>query len=227
MLCPTCQATMRTKTVGDQTVQQCDSCHGIWVKQAQLGAVIHAAVSGSDVSFPSETETRDVPSNCPACHHMLRTNHYAHNSGIMLHKCVHCSGTWLLAGQLQQLVSYQACSHSRDDLAAAMAAEMARRSRVSILRRLLQLRVASGMVAALTILSVYLLHQDIATAAGFAVATLFPLTCIWYADYVGNLQGVTFGFRGQIYGETPTLFVLIGGWTLLVAIAFAAVVRSI
>lgn len=42
MTCPRCQGSMATKAYSDVTVRQCESCQGLFLEQADLGALVEA-----------------------------------------------------------------------------------------------------------------------------------------------------------------------------------------
>lgn len=42
MPCPKCSSAMQARTVGEVTVHQCGSCHGLFLDRADLGALVEA-----------------------------------------------------------------------------------------------------------------------------------------------------------------------------------------
>lgn len=73
-------------------------------------------------------------------------------------------------------------------------------------------RIISGLVA-LLYLGIAFLHGGTEAALKLLIALIFPLTCIWFAEAMGNYRGLT-GYAG-ITETSPGIIVCILGWVLL------------
>jgi Zn-finger nucleic acid-binding protein len=58
MTCPKCQSTMGVRYLGDVTVAQCTSCHGIFLDRADMGTLIE---SENDWHRNSGPKTEPLP----------------------------------------------------------------------------------------------------------------------------------------------------------------------
>ncbi|QNN52719.1 zf-TFIIB domain-containing protein [Nocardioides mesophilus] len=58
MTCPQCQSQMSPRPVGDVSVHQCGSCHGIFLERADLGVLIEAE---NDYHRDSGPKTQPLP----------------------------------------------------------------------------------------------------------------------------------------------------------------------
>lgn len=90
----------------------------------------------------------------------------------------------------------------------------ARRSKGSVWLQ----RGASFAIACFFVL-VAVSHSGLSGALRTSAALLLPLACIWYPEAMGSYAGaVYYSSLGRIDRPTPALFVMLGGWLLLVGV---------
>jgi Zn-finger nucleic acid-binding protein len=165
--CPACKAPMPPSRVAGVDVNECSSCHGLWVAGDQFDALVRRAadVRGqrSATAEPPRV-TRGDPSQqpmryrrCPECDHFMLRINYQRSSGVILDQC-RAHGTWLDADELEQVAGFilaggrtsptLEAEHQSADRAAAAAFVRARfehrdytrdRERPSLLRLLLDI----------------------------------------------------------------------------------------
>ena len=73
-------------------------------------------------------------------------------------------------------------------------------------------------VIAIVYLTLSYLYGSGRHAAIVAIALLFPLMCIWFAEAVGEYTGLMGGGLLPASSSTPAVFVRAGGWFLLVGL---------
>lgn len=221
MHCPTCHRALIAETSFGQIIDRCRSCNGLWLDATELGAILRQ--STAPVRTDPERRRCKHGIKCPRCKRLLTPFNYAHDSGVYINRCARCDGVWLERGQLDLLVQYRIGTPATHALADAWSQELRGRNRKLFIRQVLRSRVLSGTVAAALLLDVIFATGDPYVAASLFVFLLFPLLCIWFADAMGNRQGMPFGpARPGITRTTPGDFVALGGWFLL----FARVVVS-
>lgn len=77
----------------------------------------------------------------------------------------------------------------------------------------------SALAATAFVVMVFVTTISGESALRALLSVMLPLTCVWYPDGVGRLTGISMGLgRPVITERTPGVFVVIGGWILLIAI---------
>ena len=110
MKCPRCaNVELAEATFDSVTVDRCPSCHGLWLDELELDAVLNSRPKGlladdraqRDASAKANTTTRI---NCPRCKgtYLIKLNS-RHRPGTIVDSCTVCYGTWLDAGELTRL----------------------------------------------------------------------------------------------------------------------------
>lgn len=111
MDCPQCHKPMDRKRVGDAHVDECTRCRGIWfdsgeietVKEEfepELGWMAIAPWQGK-ARFTAETD----PLPCPRCPDHSMTALVESESGVRVHACPACGGSWLRAEDLAAVLA--------------------------------------------------------------------------------------------------------------------------
>lgn len=218
---------MPQASIAGQTVERCEVCRGCWFDPSELSAALLPA----DVSATRPTNYSSNPIggsaieiHCPKCNVKIASSVYAHDSGIPINKCSQCLGVWLQNGQLQQLVNYKLGSPKLNALANSIADEYAATNRWMSLMELAKSRVLSSIVVALILLLVYISTGRLDVAIRSLGALLIPIACIWFADAMGNLTGVSLGLgRPSITEKSPGIAIALAGWFLLATIVLVMI----
>ena len=220
MNCPACQQPLETEILHHQQVDRCADCGGRWLDQSELGSLVRQTTPTSDSPnvVPCSAEL-----SCPHCQVPLVPFEYAHDSGVVIHKCPNCDGVWLADGQLEQLARYRQGTPAEQRLGQAMGEQMQAATRWQFARQLLRSRVLSGLVLA-AFLALWLTRVDSPWYyrwRGFNAILL--LAFIWFPDTLGSLPRPRWWLvRPSAYYTTPGDFVALGGWLLLIAILISA-----
>ena len=69
---------------------------------------------------------------------------------------------------------------------------------------------------AVTYLTLAYFHGTGLDVAGVAAALLLPMACIWFSQAIGEYSGMI--RLHPVTASTPTVFVCVGGWFLLVGV---------
>jgi Zn-finger nucleic acid-binding protein len=110
MVCPKCLAAMEQVTVGQQVVDRCTVCAGLWfdLREHERIAESKADVEKLDVGDPSvgaeQNARRDV--SCPVCHVKMLKLSVPHQLHIKYESCPVCYGAFFDAGELKDYASH-------------------------------------------------------------------------------------------------------------------------
>jgi uncharacterized protein len=72
LICPNCQGSMATRTLGHVSVRRCDDCNGVFLESSALGALIeaendwHAHQSANTAAMPRITGDMSSPPEAQA-----------------------------------------------------------------------------------------------------------------------------------------------------------------
>jgi len=214
MHCPSCDKALDCETFHGQTIDRCPLCDGIWIDRSVLGLVVRQFGSADSPSVTPKPCSDGL--TCPKCNGSMAPFNYSHDSGVFIKKCSSCGGIWLESGQLELLAQYRAGTPAIQSLANAIAGEIRRSNRRQFARRVLRSRLLSGMGAIGYLLVALLATPSLEPVLRLTAFLLLPVTCIWFPDAMGNLQGISLGLgRPMITQSTPGDFVALGGWMLL------------
>lgn len=192
----------------------CGDCSGLWLESSVLGQLLKSATPRMESAVPANTSVQ--AENCPKCNQKMTLVNYAYDSGVFINRCADCEGIWLEKGQLEQIASVQSAKAPAERIANALVAEMHESRPVRIARSLIRSRWASGLLAGFYLVLQGANGADLSALVLMFIALLFPLACIWFAEALGNLTGVTWGLTSpSITQTTPADFVAIGGWIVL------------
>ncbi|HPF41555.1 MAG TPA: zf-TFIIB domain-containing protein [Phycisphaerae bacterium] len=108
MNCPKCPSNaLESRTVDGITIDECPTCHGIWLDALELEGLLAAdatALLASDSRFHAQIGEEGARLNCPKCHgtYLIKLNSRI-RPGTILDSCTVCFGTWLDAGEFARL----------------------------------------------------------------------------------------------------------------------------
>lgn len=220
MICPNCNSPLTEATLHGENVDRCQTCCGVWFDERELSAVL-ACMTNTNKQIRTTRRSLEDRS-CPRCLARMPVSNYAYDSGITISRCNQCSGVWLDQGQLEAIAQYRAGTPSTNALANAHSAKLSTENRWRFLQNVIRSRSASGTVALLYVIAALALRGPEASLRVLAFV-MFPLACIWFADGLGNLTGISLGLgRPAITKTSPGEFVAIGGWFLLLCPVFVA-----
>ena len=143
--CPNCRIPLHLASVGEEVVDRCDQCNGIWFDATELGS----ALRSYNEPVPCGDRSQDFITglNCPNCDGILTPTNYANDSGLWLNKCGNCGGAWLESGQFERIVNHRAPKPKLKSLERALSHEIRVALRWQALRNTLRSRLLSGGVA--------------------------------------------------------------------------------
>lgn len=117
-VCPRDGATLAPLEIEGLDLDSCPECGGLWFDMGELRRAEDRA--DEDLHWLEFTLWRDehsfaltpTPLDCPRCDGQLGSAVY-HETGVIVHSCPACEGTWLDHGDLEVIVR-----HLEDELAA-------------------------------------------------------------------------------------------------------------
>lgn len=228
-MCPTCHSAMPQASIAGQTVERCDGCLGCWFDPSELSAAILSTDSSATRTANKSWKPMGgspIEIQCPKCNIKVASSVYAHDSGIPINKCSQCQGVWLQNGQLRRLINYQLGTPKLNSLANSIADEYAAANRRFRLLELVKSRVLSSIVVALILLLVFVSTGRLDAVVRLFGALIIPIACIWFADAMGNLTGVSLGIdRPYITEKSPSIAIAIAGWFLLATFVLIMIFR--
>jgi Zn-finger nucleic acid-binding protein len=106
--CPRCTTALVTGAVGEAFLDECPSCHGIWVDAQSLEKIVadpelQAALGEPSAASPARSSlatARYVA--CPSCAQIMNRMNFARISKVIVDVC-RAHGTWFDANELAQL----------------------------------------------------------------------------------------------------------------------------
>ena len=111
MKCPACHGIMKEKAVGDDRINECPNCRGLWFDRGELEGVkdeVIPEISWLDIDewknrakFKVNTDTL----YCPKCQDVALTAVEDQSSMTKLSHCTQCRGVWLGTGQFLGLIN--------------------------------------------------------------------------------------------------------------------------
>lgn len=112
MKCPRCAGTLKKTHYEDIEVDQCPSCHGIWLDRGELQPILTneetvfsealkaASVAGQTFGMPEAEKLSVEP--CPKCSKPMAPMSFSANSGVIIDSCAE-HGIWLDAQELEKI----------------------------------------------------------------------------------------------------------------------------
>ena len=151
---------------------------------------------------------------CPRCGILTEMFNYCYDSNIFLDKCPSCHGLWADKGELERVAQHLKGNPVVNKYMESMASELRKTGKQSVVSRLLQSRLLSGIVALLYLgAAIFLGNSQIIFR--MVVFLILPLACIWFSDTMGGYRGFLLFPRPAITKRTPGFFVALVGWMLL------------
>ena len=114
--CPVCDLLMPPHQVSGLGLNECTTCHGLWVPGDAFEALVARArqareATGSDAPQPARV-TGGNPARqqvayrkCPECQAFMQRRNYRKSSGIIIDVC-NTHGTWLDPDELEQIAGF-------------------------------------------------------------------------------------------------------------------------
>ena len=115
--CPKCDEGMVTLEYGPMSIDKCQYCQGIWLKEGQLeqlcehfsDEVIEKLASVGQVKKKKKDFKQlfhfEEKRRCPCCPKQLREVYFQLDSSIMIDICDHCQGVFYDQEELKKIVS--------------------------------------------------------------------------------------------------------------------------
>lgn len=117
--CPRCSCLMPPRQVGGIGINECASCHGIWVPAGKLDQIVERSVEAGRQGRPGLTTKPQAPRmqganparqpveyrNCPRCEAFMQRRNFRKTSGVIVDHCAK-HGTWLDADELEQIAGF-------------------------------------------------------------------------------------------------------------------------
>lgn len=112
--CPDCGVDLNTDTVGENQVERCSSCRGLWVLVKEFNELLvdidrQEAVRQREESAaaPSKKAKTRKKRLCPRCSAVMTQCEFGGSSGVFVDTCKK-HGVWLDHGELRQVVDFLA-----------------------------------------------------------------------------------------------------------------------
>jgi len=116
--CPVCSLLMPPRQVAGVGLNECSSCHGLWVPEESFDGLVNRAIetrrSGGALSAgafaPRVTGSNPAAQEiryrrCPVCEAFMQRRNFRKSSGVILDVCAE-HGTWLDADELEQIAGF-------------------------------------------------------------------------------------------------------------------------
>lgn len=234
--CPVCHDQLVSKILHGQQIDECQNQHGFWVDDGELTAMLRAIQTIPEPSVPlpnaagaslqQRFQTEAIC--CPNCATKILPSVYAYDSGIIVHRCDQCRGSWISDEKLSEIAMYQKASPMVNSLAVEIGNRYENEHRGRVLSAALRSKRISGVWAvACVLLATVFGRSELALPIFGAAASACML--IWFGDYFGsmvNYRGYFAGIsRRKITAQTPGIFIVLFGWLLLLAVS-VVVARS-
>ncbi len=134
--CPRCRKRLRSATVGELALHECEQCAGVWLARDQFADIVQSrreeleSLRAGLLDTPVKkffVETKVEYVHCPVCTQLMNRKNFADRSGVILDICrIH--GVWFDADELRRIVEF--IRSGGLDLAARREADEARARRV-------------------------------------------------------------------------------------------------
>jgi len=118
--CPRCRRerdeTLVARLVGETLLDECPSCHGVWLdgavlerlleerRQANSQALVSMASSAAAISNPG-VDVNQSYVMCPDCDEMMNRENFGRRSGVIVDVC-RAHGTWFDADELPRVIEF-------------------------------------------------------------------------------------------------------------------------
>ncbi len=223
IICPVCNKNLKIITYENQEIDLCLKCGGIWLDKGELLEVVNSLLSDNKIDPQTVKEAyrdkiinsdkvKQIRRKCPRCNLDMRLHNYSYDSNIIVDKCPNCNGIWTDEGEMRAVAKYIKGNPKMDSYAKSLVEKFTKRRKVESNR---------GKIIAVIIALFYLGAAYFSDGAeAFFRMLLFlmlPLACIFFGEELGRVTGVRFrvAFSPVVTKPTPGVFVVFGGWILL------------
>jgi len=116
--CPVCSALMPPQAIAGVALNECRSCHGLWVPGSGFDTLVGRAIEARQAASEAERlsnkprVTGSNPAiqrvqyrNCPECDGQMQRRNYRKRSGVIIDSCP-AHGTWLDADELERIAGF-------------------------------------------------------------------------------------------------------------------------
>jgi Zn-finger nucleic acid-binding protein len=223
--CPVCNKTLKTITFGNQEIDLCLVCGGIWFDKGELLGVINSLLAQNKVDPQTVKEAyrkkiihpdtlQQIQRKCPRCNMVMQLRNYSYDSNIIVDICSRCNGVWTDKGEMLAIATYIKGNPKIDSFAKALVGELAQYQKT---------RGDTGKIAAVLLSLSYLgaayFFEGAETLFRVLLFLIMPLACIFWGDALGSMTGVRFRLTlacPVVTKPTPGVFVAFIGWVLLI-----------
>ena len=213
--CPVCQNKLVTKTMHSQQIDECPNQHGLWIDHGELTAMLKVMQAiparpvpqpnAAVVSLQQRLETESIC--CPNCATNVRPLVYAYDSGIIVHRCNQCQGSWMHSDKLAEIAAYQKASPKVNTLAEEIGGRYQSQHRWLSFYETIRSKKVFGIAG-----SMYLIFAVLYGGSAQFFQTLGWILCswllIWTSDFSGNSVGLYRGFGDRQVITRPLGFPL-------------------
>ena len=111
MKCPECSKQMKESPIGEDIINECPRCRGLWFDQGELEAVKDQVLPEmSWLGIDTWKEKADFKVSfdilyCPKCQDIALTVIEDQSFGTEIRLCAQCKGAWLATGQFLNLIN--------------------------------------------------------------------------------------------------------------------------
>jgi Zn-finger nucleic acid-binding protein len=116
--CPSCSSLMPPRQISGVALNECLSCHGLWVSGSGFDTLVSRAIETRESASPAQrlakkprvtganpAGQRVQYRNCPECDAHMQRRNYRKRSGIIIDRCSQ-HGTWLDSDELEQIAGF-------------------------------------------------------------------------------------------------------------------------
>lgn len=121
--CPRCDDVLEGQLIGQCLIDECPSCHGIWMDAEALERLVEQAAESSVSPFAGTARRGDSGTQatgsttlppggqmyvkCPECEQLMNRKMFARGAKVIIDRC-RSHGTWFDAGELPAVVDFVA-----------------------------------------------------------------------------------------------------------------------
>jgi Zn-finger nucleic acid-binding protein len=108
--CPRCGARLQAREYADMSVDECDSCGGLFIPPAMMDRIVAAHDRGASLrlALPRRAVARETKVQyirCPVCNKMMNRKAFGRYSGVIVDTCK-AHGLWFDSGELAEVIRF-------------------------------------------------------------------------------------------------------------------------
>lgn len=109
--CPRCEADLVYETIGENTIERCPDCRGIWIAAKEFNELLvdldrqESVREREELRYNKNADVTHI--ECPKCSKTMERSNFDRHSGILVDAC-RKHGVWLDRGELRSVVGYLA-----------------------------------------------------------------------------------------------------------------------